>query len=76
MGSDRKADLTVIHHIGAAREDTGGILGNEDLKREGQHGQGPAKLQEAGKRVKYAAADIGDNIRDATRKLKDGFGKE
>jgi uncharacterized protein YjbJ (UPF0337 family) len=76
MEIDRRANLTVLHHIGAAKEDTGRIPGNEGLKREGQDGQSPAKLQEAGERVKYAPADIGDHIRDATGKLRDGFGKE
>jgi uncharacterized protein YjbJ (UPF0337 family) len=76
MGIDDRANLTVIHHIGAAKEGTGKMTGNEDLKREGQHEQAQAQLQEAGGRVKDAAAEIGDNIRDAARKVKDGFAKE
>ncbi len=76
MGIDDKANLTVIHHIGAAKEGAGSLTGNQDLKREGQHEQAHAKLQEAGERVKDAAADIGENIRDAALKLKEGFSKE
>ncbi|MGO4805908.1 CsbD family protein [Arthrobacter sp. 2MCAF15] len=76
MGTDDKANLTVIHHIGAAKEGAGRMTGNQDLRREGQHEQAQAKLQEAGERVKDAAADIGGNIQDAARKLRDGFSKE
>ena len=52
MGIDGKANLTVIHHIGAAKEGTGKMTGNEDLKREGQHEQARASLDEAGETVK------------------------
>ncbi len=76
MGIDDKADLTVIHHIGAAKEGAGNVTGNQDLKREGQYEQAQAKLQDAGDRVKDAAADLGENIKDAARKLKEGFSKE
>ncbi len=50
MGIDDKANLTVIHHIGAAKEGTGKMTGDEDLKREGRHEQ--ARLQEAGEQAK------------------------
>ncbi|CAH0219646.1 MULTISPECIES: CsbD family protein [unclassified Arthrobacter] len=43
MGIDGKAKLTVIHHIGAAKEGTGTMTGNEDLKRDGQHEQARPK---------------------------------
>lgn len=52
MGIDDKANLTVIHHIGATKEGTGKMTGDEDLKREGRHEQAQAKLQEAGEQVK------------------------
>ena len=64
MGIGDKASLTVIHHIGAAKEGTGNMTGNEDLQREGQREQARPKLPEARDRVKDAAADIGA-IRDA-----------
>ncbi|MGY3319475.1 CsbD family protein [Arthrobacter sp. H-02-3] len=76
MGTDDKANNTVIHHIGAAKEGAGRLTGNEDLKREGQQEQARAKLQEASERFKDAAADIGENLKDAARKLKEGFSKE
>lgn len=76
MGIDDTVNNTVIHHIGAAKEGAGIVTGNQDLQREGQHEQAQAKLQEAGERVKDAAADIGVNIKDAARRLKDGFRKE
>jgi uncharacterized protein YjbJ (UPF0337 family) len=56
MGIDDKANLTVIHHIGAAKEGTGKKTGNEDLQREGQREQAQAKLQEAGEQVNDAFA--------------------
>jgi uncharacterized protein YjbJ (UPF0337 family) len=56
MGIDDKANLTVIHHIGAAKEGTGKMTGNADLRREGQHDRAQAKLQEAGERVKDGVA--------------------
>lgn len=65
MGIDDKVNYTVIHHIGAAKEGVGSMTGDQGLKREGQHEQAQAKLQEAGDRVK-----------DAARKLKEGFSKE
>ena len=51
MGIGDKANLIVIHHIGAAKEGTGRMTGDEDLKREGQHEQAQAKLQEAGEQA-------------------------
>lgn len=56
MGIDDKANLTVIHHIGAAKEGKGKMTGNEDLQREGQREQAQAKLQEAGEQVNDAFA--------------------
>ena len=52
MGIDDTANLTVIHHIGAAKEGTGKVTGNEDLNGEVQHEQAQAKPHEAGERVK------------------------
>jgi uncharacterized protein YjbJ (UPF0337 family) len=48
MGIDDKANLTVIHHIGAAKEHNGKMTGDEDLKREARHEQAQAKLQVGG----------------------------
>ena len=56
MGIGDKANLTVIHHIGAAKEGTGNMTGNEDLQREGQREQAQAKPQEAGEQVNDAFA--------------------
>ena len=76
MGIDDKANNAVTNHVGAAKEATGKLTGNERLEREGQHDQAEAKLKDAGEKVKDAAADIGGNIKDAARKLKDGFSKD
>lgn len=65
MGIDDKANYTVIHRIGAAREAAGRLTGSQELKREGRNEQAQARLLEAGERVK-----------DAGRKLKEGFSKD
>ena len=76
MGIDDKVNNTVINHLGAAKEGAGKLTGNEELEREGQHDQAQAKLQEAGEKVKEAAAGVGENLKDAARKLKEGFSKD
>ncbi|MFJ6303383.1 CsbD family protein [Pseudarthrobacter oxydans] len=76
MGIDDKANNAVTNHVGAAKEATGKLTGNERLEREGQQDQAEAKLRDAGEKVKDAAADISGNIKDAARKLKDGFSKD
>lgn len=76
MGIDDKANNAVTNHVGAAKEATGKLTGNERLEREGQQDQAEAKLRDAGAKVKDAAADIGGNIKEAARKLKDGFSKD
>ena len=76
MGMDDKVNLTVINHLGAAKEGAGRRTGNDELKRGGQHHQAQAKLPVAGERVKYGAAGIGENVQDAARKLKQGFSKD
>ena len=87
MGIDDKANNAVTNHVGAAKEATGKLTGNERMEREGQQDQAEAKLRDAGEKVKDAAADIGGNIKDAAadiggnikdaaRKLKDGFSKD
>ena len=76
MAMNDKANYTVIHHLGAAKEGAGKFTGDDELKREGQNDRAKAKLQEAVERVKYAAADIGENVQDAAGKLTRGFGKD
>ncbi|KUM33548.1 CsbD family protein [Arthrobacter sp. EPSL27] len=76
MGLENKGNPTVINHLGAAKEAAGKVTGNEDLERQGQRDQAQAKVQEAGEKVKDAAAGIGDNLKDAARKLKDGLSKD
>ncbi|MEC5179586.1 CsbD family protein [Arthrobacter sp. RHLT1-20] len=75
MGIDDKAENTVQDHLGAAKEGTGKLTGDRDLEREGQKDQAAAGLKDAGEKAKDAAADIGENIKNAARKLKDGFSK-
>ena len=76
MAMDDKVNNSVINHLGTAKEGAGKLTGNDELKREGQQDQAQAKLQDAGEKVKDAAADIGGNIKDAARKLKQGFSKD
>ncbi|MFE4228053.1 CsbD family protein [Arthrobacter sp. NPDC056886] len=56
MGIDDKAHLTVIHHIGAAKEGTGKVTGDEDLQREGRHEQAQAELLETGEGIEDSFA--------------------
>lgn len=76
MAMDDKINNTVINHLGAAKEGTGKLTGNDGLKREGQQDQTQAKLQEAGEKVKDTAAGIGENLKEAAHKLKHGFSKD
>lgn len=64
MAMNDKANYTVIHHLGAAKEGSGKFTGNNELK------------QEAVERVQYAAADIGENVQDAAGKLTPGSSKD
>ncbi|MCB5283375.1 MAG: CsbD family protein [Arthrobacter sp.] len=75
MGIDDKAEISVQHHLGAAKEGTGKVTDDRQLEREGQKDQAAAGMKEAGEKAKDAAADVGENIRNAARKLKDGFSK-
>lgn len=73
MGLDDKAEFTAQNHLGAAKEDAGKITGDRGLEREGQKDQAAAGMEEAGEKAKDTAADIGENIKNAARKLKEGF---
>ncbi|MFF2028951.1 hypothetical protein [Arthrobacter sp. NPDC058192] len=63
MGSDHKANLTVIHHIGPGADGAGKMTGNGDNERGGRHvqdagdptddGAGPGGLRDG-------PADAGD----------------
>lgn len=75
MGIDDKAEFTMQNHLGAAKEGAGDLIGDRGLEREGQRDQAAAGMREAGARAKDAAADIGENIKNAARKLKEGFSK-
>jgi uncharacterized protein YjbJ (UPF0337 family) len=75
MGIDDKANNAVTNHLGAAKEGAGKLTGNEQLEREGQQDQAIAQLQDAGEKIKDAAADVGGNLREAARKIKEGFSK-
>ncbi|MFC8410117.1 CsbD family protein [Arthrobacter sp. NPDC057259] len=75
MGIDDKANIAVTNHPGAAKEGAGKLTGNEQLEREGQQDQAKAQLQDAGEKIKDAAADVGGNLREAARKIKEGFSK-
>lgn len=75
MGIDDKANNAVTNHLGAAKEGAGKLTGNEQLEREGQQDQAKAQLQDAGEKIKDAAADVGGNLREAALKIKEGFSK-
>jgi hypothetical protein len=63
MGFNDKANLTVIHHIGAGADRTGKMMVNGDHER-GRHVQTPAKQQDAGGRADDEAGP-GDRTDDA-----------
>jgi hypothetical protein len=63
MGFDDKANLTVIHHIGAGADRAGKMMGNADHER-GRHVQTQAKQQAAGGRGDGGAGP-GDRTDDA-----------
>lgn len=67
MGIDDQVNRTVIHHIVAAKDGAGRMPGNEYLKGDGRRAQAPLV---AGERLKDAAADIGESINGAARKLR------
>jgi len=64
MGFDDKANLTVIHHIGAGKDGAGMMTGNGDLERGGgRHVQTLAMQQDAGGRADNGT-DPGDRADD------------
>ena len=69
MGTGNNANYTVIHHLGAGKEAAGRLTGYGELKRAGQRDQAQAKLQEAGEKVKDSAVSVGENFKDAGRKI-------
>lgn len=75
MGINDKINNAATEHLGSAKEGAGKLTGNEDLEREGQQDQAKAKVADAGEKIKDAAGDIGNNLRDAAQKIKDGFSK-
>ena len=63
MGSDHKANLTVIHHIGPGADGAGKMTGNGDHERSGRHVQDAGDLADDGGDpgdLTDGAADPGD----------------
>lgn len=73
MAIEDKARNALQETTGAAKETTGRVTGNESLEHDGQKDQAMAALKDAGEKAKDTAGDIGDNIRNAAQKLKEGF---
>lgn len=67
MGTDDNANDTVIHHIGAAKENAGRVTGNDGGNRESQ--DGPAPVQDAAERT-------GARVQYAARQRQDGFSSD
>ncbi len=76
MGLDDKIRNSSEKGLGSAKEETGKLLGENDLEREGQRDQASAETKQAGEKLKDAAADAGENIKHAGEKLKDSFTKD
>jgi uncharacterized protein YjbJ (UPF0337 family) len=73
MAIEDKARNTLQDTTGAAKEAAGRLTGNESLEHEGRKDRAAAALKDAGENAKDAAGDIGDSLRNAAQKLKEGF---
>jgi uncharacterized protein YjbJ (UPF0337 family) len=60
MGTDDKADNKVTDLKGRAKEATGSLTGDDDLKHEGRGDQAEASVKQAGEKAKDAVGDIKD----------------
>ena len=60
MAIDDKAENTGQDLKGRAKEATGAITGDDDLKNEGKGDQASAALKNAGEKAKDAVGDIKD----------------
>ncbi len=60
MGFDDKAENKAEDLKGRAKEATGSITGDDDLKREGRADQAESSVKQAGEHVKDAAKDAKD----------------
>lgn len=73
MGIEGKAQNAAEKQTGAAKEEAGKLTGDQGLANEGRQDQAKANLKEAGEKAKDTASDIGNNIKAAAQKLKEGF---
>lgn len=76
MGTEDKAANEFEDRAGAAKEAAGKLTGDQHLEREGQKDQAKASLKDAAEKAKDVAGDIGENIKHAAQKLKEGFSKK
>ncbi len=75
MGLNDKISNSTEKGFGSAKEEAGKLLGDSQLEQEGRADQVSAEAKQAGEKMKDAAAEVGGNIKNAARKLKDGFKK-
>lgn len=75
MAVHDKLNNSAEKDLGSAKEEAGKALGDRDLEQEGRADQISAEAKQAGEKIKDAAADGGENIKNVARKLKAGFTK-
>ena len=60
MGFDDKAENKAQDLKGRAKEATGSVTGDDELKHEGRADQGESSVKQAGEKAKDAAEDLKD----------------
>lgn len=73
MGTNDKAPNEFEDKAGPARDAEGKLTGDQDLEKEDQKDQAKPSLKDAAEKAKDVAGDIGENIKHAAQKLKEGF---
>ena len=63
MGLDDKVQHQATDAKGKAKEATGAVTGDEDMKAEGRGDQAQATAEEAGRHLKEAAKDAKDTLK-------------
>jgi len=63
VGLDDKVQHQATDAKGKAKEGTGAVTGDEDLKAEGRGDQAQASAEEAGRHLKDAAKDAKDTLK-------------
>ena len=63
MGFDDKAENKAQDLKGRAKEATGSVTGDEEMKHEGRADQAESSVKQAGEKAKDAAEDLKDSFK-------------